>query len=290
MLDRYWSGDVSRISPEAPVPIVGFRNEENRPGGAANVALNAKVFGVQSTLLGLIGQDEPGRALQALLEQCGIGAGLIADSTLETTVKLRIVGLSQQMLRVDFEKSPGAAGLQLLATSFQEELPRNDVVVFSDYGKGALCEVSELISAARNANKIVLVDPKGIDYTKYRGANVLTPNRAELAAVVGPWSNEDDLIRRTLALREALNVNSILLTRSEEGMTLFEAGRVVSVPAAVREVRDVTGAGDTVIAILAALLGCNIDTAEAVTIANKAAGLAVGKFGTAAISYEALFQ
>ncbi|MEQ1805297.1 MAG: D-glycero-beta-D-manno-heptose-7-phosphate kinase [Burkholderiaceae bacterium] len=290
MLDRYWFGNVDRISPEAPVPVVRVNREEERLGGAANVALNVKTLGTQATLLTVVGDDEPARKLRSLLEKSGVTALLGHDPQLYTIVKLRVIGRSQQLLRVDFENQPDHEVLSAMLADYGNSLGGHQAVLFSDYGKGGLEHIPKMISQARAANKPVLVDPKGSDYTRYRGATVITPNRAELAHVVGAWNNEAQLLERAQRLREELGIAALLLTRSEEGMSLFDAAGHVQVPAQAREVFDVTGAGDTVIATLAAMLACGLSLRDALPIANRAGGIVVGKFGTATVSYEELFE
>jgi rfaE bifunctional protein kinase chain/domain len=288
MLDRYWHGEVSRISPEAPVPVVHVRREENRLGGAANVALNVKTLGAQATLLSMVGQDDAARSLQTLLVQHGIRAELGEDPGMETIVKLRVIGRSQQMLRIDFEKEPDHEVLAGMLERFATLLPEHDAVLFSDYGKGGLAHIPHMIRMAHEAGKPVLVDPKGSDWARYEHASVITPNRAELTQVVGAWSSESQLQQKAEALRQSLHLQALLVTRSEEGMTLFEDSRVSSVPAQAREVADVTGAGDTVIATLALMVACGLDLEQAMAWANRAGGLVVAKFGTASLTYEEL--
>jgi len=289
MLDRYWFGAVDRISPEAPVPIVRVNREEERLGGAANVALNAKTLGAQATLLTVVGDDEPARKLRRLLEQHGVQALLGSDAQLYTIVKLRVIGRSQQLLRVDFENQPEHEVLAGMLSEFEQVLPRHDAVLFSDYGKGGLTHIPRMIDLARRAGKPVLVDPKGSDYSRYAGATVITPNRAELAQVIGAWGSEAQLHERAQALRRLHRLDGLLLTRSEEGMSLFDDAGHAQVPAQAREVFDVTGAGDTVIATLATMLACGLALRDAMPIANRAGGIVVGKFGTATVSYEELF-
>jgi rfaE bifunctional protein kinase chain/domain len=289
MLDRYWFGNVDRISPEAPVPVVRVNREEERLGGAANVALNVKTLGVQTTLLTVVGQDEPARKLQQLLEQKGVKTLLGQDPQLYTIVKLRVIGRSQQLIRVDFENAPDHEVLANMLGDFEQALPDHDTVLFSDYGKGGLEHIPRMIEMARKAGKPVLIDPKGSDYARYAGATVITPNRAELAQVIGSWSNEAQLHERAQALRQQLRLDSLVLTRSEEGMSLFDAQGETRVHAQAREVFDVTGAGDTVIATLAAMLACGLSLHDALPIANRAGGIAVGKFGNATLTYEELF-
>jgi rfaE bifunctional protein kinase chain/domain len=295
MLDRYWFGAVDRISPEAPVPVVRVNREEERLGGAANVALNVKTLGAQATLLTVVGNDEPAQKLQRLLEQQGVATVLGRDPQLYTIVKLRVIGRSQQLIRVDFENQPDHEVLSAMLGDYERELARHDAVLFSDYGKGGLTHIPRMIELARAAGKPVLVDPKGSDYSRYAGATVITPNRAELAQVIGAWGSEAQLHERTQALRRAHGLSALLLTRSEEGMSLFDQNADGSdghtrVPAQAREVFDVTGAGDTVIATLAAMLACGVNLREAMPIANRAGGIVVGKFGTASVSYEELFE
>jgi len=289
MLDRYWFGAVERISPEAPVPVVRVSSEEERVGGAANVALNVKTVGGAVTLLSMVGQDEPARRLRELLEGHGVTTVLGQDPCLQTIVKLRVIGRNQQLLRVDFEREPDHEVLSQMLGDFEAVLATHDVVLFSDYGKGGLAHIPRMIEMARAAGKPVLVDPKGSDYARYARATVITPNRAELMQVVGAWSDEADLHRKAEALRVSLGIEALLLTRSEEGMTLFEAGQVSHVKAQAREVADVTGAGDTVIATMALMMACGLSMPDAMAHANRAGGLVVAKFGTATVTYEELF-
>jgi rfaE bifunctional protein kinase chain/domain len=293
MLDRYWFGAVDRISPEAPVPVVRVTREEERLGGAANVALNVTTLGAQATLLTVVGDDEPARKLRQLLEQQGVTALLGSDPQLYTIVKLRVIGRAQQLLRVDFENQPDHEILASLLSDYERVLPAHDVVLFSDYGKGGLTHIPRMIELARAAGKPVLIDPKGSDYSRYAGATVITPNRAELAQVIGAWSSEAQLVERAQALRQEHQLDGLMLTRSEDGMSLFDGeardGGHTRVPAQAREVFDVTGAGDTVIATLAAMLACGLSLREAMPLANRAGGIVVGKFGTASASYEELF-
>lgn len=289
MLDRYWFGAVDRISPEAPVPVVRVNREEERLGGAANVALNVKTLGAQATLLTVVGDDEPARTLKKLLERQGVTALLGSDPQLYTIVKLRVIGRSQQLIRIDFENQPDHEVLAAMLDDYERALPEHDAVLFSDYGKGGLTHIPRMIELARAAGKPVLIDPKGSDYGRYAGATVITPNRAELAQVIGPWSSEAQLHERAQKLRAEHRLDGLLLTRSEEGMSLFDAAGHAQVPAQAREVFDVTGAGDTVIATLAAMLACGHSLREAMPVANRAGGIVVGKFGTASVSYEELF-
>lgn len=289
MLDRYWFGAVDRISPEAPVPVVRVNREEERLGGAANVALNVKTLGAQATLLTVVGDDEPARTLRKLLEREGVAALLGSDPQLYTIVKLRVIGRSQQLIRIDFENQPDHEVLSGMLSDYERALPGHDAVLFSDYGKGGLTHIPRMIELARAAGKPVLIDPKGSDYSRYAGATVITPNRAELAQVIGPWNSEAQLHERAHKLRAEHRLEGLLLTRSEEGMSLFDGQGHTQVPAQAREVFDVTGAGDTVIATMAAMLACGYSLREAMPVANRAGGIVVGKFGTASVSYEELF-
>lgn len=289
MLDRYWFGDVQRISPEAPVPVVRVTRSDERLGGAANVAFNAASLGVRATLVGAIGEDEPGRRIEALARERGIELRAARDPQLATTIKLRVIGRQQQLLRVDFEQAPGPQALEQAFEAVRAAIDQAQVVVLSDYGKGVLAQVERIVALARAAGRIVIVDPKGDDYSRYAGATVLTPNRGELREVVGAWRDEADLAARAQALRRSLKVRCLLLTRSEEGMTLFSDDGVLDVPAQAREVYDVSGAGDTVVAVLASMLAAGRPIAEAVTLANRAAGIVVGKLGTAAVTPQELF-
>jgi rfaE bifunctional protein kinase chain/domain len=289
MLDRYWHGAVDRISPEAPVPVVKVTREEERIGAAANVAYNITTLGAQASFLGVVGDDEPGRRLEALLRETGIAAHLKRDPGLRTTVKLRVIGRQQQLLRMDFENEPDHEALASQAEAFDRLAPVHDAVLFSDYGKGGLAHITTMIHAARARKKAVLVDPKGSDYSRYAGATVITPNRTELQQVVGAWRNADELSAKAQKLREALDLDALLVTLGEDGMTLFDAQGDAHVQAQAREVFDVTGAGDTVIATLAAFIAAGLSPREAMPLANKAGGIVVGKFGTATVSYEELF-
>jgi len=289
MLDRYWFGEVERISPEAPVPVVRVRAVEERLGGAANVARNSRSLGAQAGVLAVLGADEPGRKLEKLLTEAGITPHVHLDAKLDTTVKLRIIGRQQQMVRADFESLPDSEVLTAVLDAYAALLPNYDLVVLSDYGKGGLTHVSRMIELAVDARKRVLIDPKGDDYSRYVGATIVTPNRAELREVVGRWRNEADLEARARKLIKDLGLEALLLTRSEEGMTLFTPDTTWSVPAQAREVFDVSGAGDTVIAVLGTMLAAGLSLREAVLLANRAGGIVVGKLGTATVTFDELF-
>lgn len=288
MLDRYWFGDVERISPEAPVPVVRIARTEERPGGAANVARNITALGAHADLISATGDDEPADALARMLAAERVTASFLRDATLTTTVKLRVLGRQQQLLRIDFERPPPRELLAAKLADFDALLGPADAVVLSDYGKGGLAHIATMIARARAAGKPVLVDPKGDDWGEYRGASVVTPNRGELAQVAGRWRDEADLARRARHLMKELDLGALLVTRAEEGMTLFSDKGAQSIPAQAREVFDVSGAGDTVIATLGALLAAGAPLEQAVVIANLAAGIVVGKLGTATVTPDEL--
>jgi rfaE bifunctional protein kinase chain/domain len=289
MLDRYWFGSVERISPEAPVPVVRIEREEERLGGAANVALNIKSLGAQVSLMTVVGTDEPAGKIRKLLGEHGVRSLLGNDAQLNTIVKLRVIGRAQQLIRLDFENQPDHEVLTLMLSDYRQVLPEHDAVLFSDYGKGGLTHIPRMISLARQAGKVVLVDPKGKDYGRYAGATVITPNREELAQVIGSWSSEAQLHENAQKLRQAQGFGAILLTRSGEGISLFDERGHLQVPALAREVFDVTGAGDTVIAVLAVLLACGVSLRDALPVVNRAGGIVVGKFGAANLGYEELY-
>ncbi|HET7728413.1 MAG TPA: D-glycero-beta-D-manno-heptose-7-phosphate kinase [Usitatibacter sp.] len=288
MLDRYWFGDVHRISPEAPVPVVHVTRAEERPGGAANVARNITALDGQCTLLSVVGNDEAARILEGLLAADRVKASLHRDPELSTTVKLRVVGQQQQLLRIDFERAPSHEVLAAKLDEYERLVDAADAVVLSDYGKGALERVPDMIKIARAHGKPVLVDPKGEDYARYRGATLLTPNRAEFRQVAGRWKDEADLTRRAQKLRAELELDALIVTRSEEGMSLFTATESHHEPTQAREVYDVSGAGDTVIGVLALMVAAGADLHVAMRVANHAAGIVVGKLGTAVATREEL--
>ena len=288
MLDRYWYGSVDRISPEAPVPVVRITKEEDRLGGSANVAFNGVSLGAQISLLSVVGDDEASHKLEKLVGATGIKPYFGRDPLLKTTMKLRVIGRQQQLVRVDFENNPQHETLAYQTQMFETLLDNHNAVIFSDYGKGGLARIGQMIELAKERSKPVLIDPKGSDYSRYKGATVITPNKQELMQVVGEWSSEADLKVRAHSLRKELELDTLLLTRSEEGMSLFDALGEVHVAAQALEVFDVTGAGDTVIATLAALMASGLTVREALPWANKAGGIVVGKFGTASVSFEEL--
>jgi rfaE bifunctional protein kinase chain/domain len=291
MLDRYWYGDVARISPEAPVPVVlvNEQREDARLGGAANVAHNCAALGARTTLLSVVGADESGRTLERLLKDVKVQARLHRDRSIRTTEKLRIIGRQQQLLRLDFERAPSREVLAAKLADYRAALADCDVVVLSDYGKGGMAHIAQMIAAARRRGKRVLVDPKGDDYARYRGASILTPNRQEFREVAGAWQDDADLARRAERLRRSLKLEALLVTRGEEGMTLFLAGRKIHIKTEAREVFDVTGAGDTVIGALAVMLAAGANLEAAVRTANRAAGIVVAKLGTAVATYPEVF-
>lgn len=288
MLDRYWFGDVERISPEAPVPVVLVGSTEERLGGAANVAINGSSLGAQLSLMGVVGNDEPARLLKELLGKSGVKARLLEDQNFPTTLKLRVIARQQQLVRIDFEERPSSEHLSMKLDLFEQEMGHHNVVVFSDYGKGSLEHVSAMIQLCKSKGITSLVDPKGDDYEKYRGASLLTPNRSEFKQVMGSWKSEEQLHEKAHELRKRLDVGALLLTRSEEGMTLFSDEGAFHVKAQAREVFDVSGAGDTVIATMACALGAGYCIEDAVTMANKAGSIVVGKLGTAVVLPEEL--
>jgi len=288
MIDRYWFGDVHRVSPEAPVPVVSVSRSEDRLGGAANVARNAASLGAQVTLVGVAGCDEAGTTLGRLVTEAGIRPAIVEDAASPTTVKMRVLGRQQQLLRVDFEGMPTQAALDALLETAAPLIATHDVVVLSDYAKGALASVSALIDMARAAGKPVLVDPKGHDYARYRGASLMSPNRAEMQDAVGRWQSEDALTASAQNLRETLQLEALLVTRSEQGMTLYTASGRDHSDAQAHEVFDVSGAGDTVLATVAVMRAAGLDWHAAMRWANRAAGIVVGKLGTSIITPEEL--
>lgn len=292
ILDRYWHGDVDHISREAPVPIVRVTREEERLGGAANAALNIRSLGAAATLLAIHGADDhrDAASLRTLLAAQHITTAGPTDPALPTTVKLRIVGRAQQLLRADFvQGQPGAQTLDAFDAAFARTLPGHAAVLLSDYGRAALTRVAPLIALARGARLPVVVDPRGGDFARYAGATLLTPNRAELQEAVGRWTSDEDFAERAQALRQKLEIEALLVTRAELGMTLFDAQGSLHVPATAREVFDVTGAGDTVAAVMTLLLGLGLPLRDAVPYANRAGGIVVGRFGTAGVSAAELF-
>ncbi|QEL09697.1 bifunctional D-glycero-beta-D-manno-heptose-7-phosphate kinase/D-glycero-beta-D-manno-heptose 1-phosphate adenylyltransferase HldE [Kushneria phosphatilytica] len=291
MLDRYWHGPTSRISPEAPVPVVRVDETEDRPGGAANVALNIAALGARVGLVGLVGNDDNAAILRERLAVVGIESDFQVSETVPTITKLRVMSRNQQLIRLDFESPLADVDTTPLEACVERQLEGSELMIVSDYGKGTLSRVQALIDAGRRAGRRVLVDPKGRDFTRYRGASVITPNLAEFEAVVGPCPDDDTLAAKGEQLRLELGLEALLVTRSERGMTLIREGRSpLHLPTRAREVYDVTGAGDTVIGILGLALAAGHDLAEGVVLANLAAGLVVAKPGTATLSVAELYS
>ncbi|SEM82410.1 bifunctional D-glycero-beta-D-manno-heptose-7-phosphate kinase/D-glycero-beta-D-manno-heptose 1-phosphate adenylyltransferase HldE [Halomonas caseinilytica] len=290
MLDRYLHGGTSRISPEAPVPVVRVEEDEDRPGGAANVALNIASLGARAALAGLVGDDDNADRLMHRLEDAGVSTHFSRSPDIPTITKLRVMSRNQQLIRLDFEEGLGKVDTHGLSVQVEEALPKADLVILSDYGKGTLSDVAALIARVRAAGKRVLVDPKGSDFSKYRGASVITPNLAEFETVMGPCPDDATLAARGEALRAELELEALLITRSEKGMTLIREGfEPLHLPTRAREVFDVTGAGDTVIGVLGLALAAGHGFPEAMTLANLAAGLVVAKPGTATLSIAELY-
>lgn len=291
MLDRYWYGETERISPEAPVPVVTIARADERPGGAANVARNVRALGAQCMLLSVTGDDREAEILERLLKEAGIECRLTRDRLLNTTVKLRVIARHQQLLRLDFEAPVSKDARVRLLDDYLKRVGDYAVVILSDYGKGGLGYIQEMIDAARAAGKPVVVDPKGDDYSPYRGASVITPNRKEFETVAGRFRDNADLEKKALAMAAALEIGAVLVTRGEEGMSLIRPGEpALHVPARAREVYDVTGAGDTVIATVGCACGVGGALEEAVHLANIAAGIVVGKLGAATASPEEIMH
>ncbi|HKQ31151.1 MAG TPA: D-glycero-beta-D-manno-heptose-7-phosphate kinase [Burkholderiales bacterium] len=293
MLDRYWYGDVERISPEAPVPVAAIREAREVPGGAANVARNVRALGAQGDLLSITGDDRDADVLERLLREAGIGCYLCRDKLLNTTVKLRVVSrhLHQQLLRIDFESPVSKDSRVILLETFLQQLPTHRAVIVSDYGKGGLGHIREMIEAASKKGLPVVVDPKGKDYSGYRGATLITPNRKEFEMVAGHFHDNADLEQKATALAKSLELEAVLVTRGDEGMSLIRPGqKALHVKARAREVYDVTGAGDTVIAAIGAAIAVGGGLDDAVHLANVAAGVVVGKLGTATATPEEILQ
>ncbi|MDR3492656.1 MAG: bifunctional D-glycero-beta-D-manno-heptose-7-phosphate kinase/D-glycero-beta-D-manno-heptose 1-phosphate adenylyltransferase HldE [Gammaproteobacteria bacterium] len=285
MLDRYWFGDTGRISPEAPVPIVKIKQLDERPGGAGNVALNIASLGAKVTLMGITGTDETAAILSAQLAATGVTAALHQFEQVKTITKLRIISRHQQLIRLDFEEEFPPFDSEILLEAFKKALAHTDLVILSDYRKGTLVNPQQFIDLARAANIPILVDPKGSDFSLYRNANVITPNLKEFETIVGACKNEQELMTKALALLKDFEIDSLLLTRGEHGMTLIsQTGEEQHLPAHAREVFDVTGAGDTVIAVLGASMAAHTSLSESMALSNLAAGLVVAKLGAASIS------
>jgi D-glycero-beta-D-manno-heptose-7-phosphate kinase len=288
MLDEYWFSAVERISPEAPVPIALVQKKTLRPGGAANVACNITALGGQATLSGVIGTDNHATALKGLLAERGINDGMVALADYDTIVKLRVLSKNQQLLRVDFEKKLRADQLAELDAAFERLLQQHDIVIFSDYGKGGLQHIARYIQLAKKLGIRTLVDPKGSDYQPYQGASFITPNKSEFKQVAGAWQSEAQLTQLAQHYVKQWEIDALLITRSEEGMSLYTAESASHQPSLALEVFDVSGAGDTVIATLALLIGAGLDHNSAMTWANAAAGVVVKKIGTDVCTFDEL--
>lgn len=285
MLDRYWYGPTGRISPEAPVPVVKVDQIEERPGGAANVAMNIAALGGHARLIGLTGADEQAQALQEKLSSLDVHCDFVSLSDYPTTTKLRVISRGQQLIRLDFEDGFHDVKAELILPRIDALLPNMKVVVLSDYAKGTLEHVQDMIVRVRQAGIPVMVDPKGTDFERYRGATLLTPNLSEFEAVVGKVSSEDDLVEKGFGLIDQYDLEALLITRSEHGMTLLQKGQEpMHMPTQAKEVYDVTGAGDTVVSVLAASLAAGKSLPDACKLANAAAGVVVGKLGTSTLS------
>ncbi|MDR0805246.1 MAG: bifunctional D-glycero-beta-D-manno-heptose-7-phosphate kinase/D-glycero-beta-D-manno-heptose 1-phosphate adenylyltransferase HldE [Enterobacteriaceae bacterium] len=285
MLDRYWHGPTSRISPEAPVPVVKVNTVEDRPGGAANVAMNIASLCGASRLVGLTGMDEAARVLNTKLNEVNVKCDFVTLASHPTITKLRVLSRNQQLLRLDFEEGFDNVDTQPILERVQQALPQLGAMVLSDYGKGALASVQSLIQAGRSAGVPVLIDPKGTDFERYRGATLLTPNLSEFEAVVGHCNSEEELVARGMALIERIELSALLVTRSENGMTLLQPNKdPFHMPTQAQEVYDVTGAGDTVIGVLAVSMAAGLSLEESCFMANAAAGVVVGKLGTSTVS------
>ncbi|USR77625.1 bifunctional D-glycero-beta-D-manno-heptose-7-phosphate kinase/D-glycero-beta-D-manno-heptose 1-phosphate adenylyltransferase HldE [Photobacterium damselae] len=285
MLDRYWNGPTGRISPEAPVPVVKVEQIEERPGGAANVAMNIAALGGKARLVGLTGIDEQAKALTEKLNSINVSCDFVSVPNYPTITKLRVMSRGQQLIRLDFEEGFHNVDPEMIISRIDQSLGQVKAVIFSDYAKGALEHVQTMIQRARQAGVAVLVDPKGTDFERYRGATLLTPNLSEFEAVVGKTRSDDELVTKGLELIERFDLEALLVTRSEHGMTLLQKGQEpLHMPTQAQEVYDVTGAGDTVISVLAASLSAGKSLADSCKLANAAAGVVVGKLGTSTLS------
>ncbi|MCY3770233.1 MAG: D-glycero-beta-D-manno-heptose-7-phosphate kinase [Gammaproteobacteria bacterium] len=282
MLDQYWMGDVRRISPEAPVPVIAVRETQERVGGAGNVARNITSLKGSCTLISVVGEDDPGRSIRRIASAEGINAVLVSDPETTTTVKLRVLSRNQQLLRADFENLPGDDACVQVYSRYQDLIEQHDAVVLSDYDKGCLGQIESLIALARQCGKPVLVDPKGTDYSRYRGATMVTPNLSEFEAVAGEVADDRDLTGKAHRLLGKTGIEQLLVTLSDKGMKLFGTGtKPLKTAARSREVYDVSGAGDTVIAVMVMAVSAGLSPVDAMEFANRAAGIVVSKLGTA---------
>jgi len=289
MLDQYWMGDVKRISPEAPVPIVSVQETSERLGGAGNVARNITALGGECSMLGIVGDDEAGRSVEEISRNSSINVALERDVSIKTTIKLRVVSRNQQLLRADFENSPGNETLDAVLKRYEELIRDHDAIVLSDYGKGTLKDIESMIEIAEANAKPVLVDPKGVDYSRYRKATMITPNLAEFESATGIVQGDADFERKAAALIENLQLKHLLVTLSDKGMKLFSAeAEPVHIPARSREVYDVSGAGDTVIAVMAMAMSAGLPDVVGLELANSAAGVVISKLGTATTNVDEL--
>ncbi len=289
MLDSYWKGPSNRISPEAPVPVVRVTDREERAGGAANVAINIASLGAPCNLVGIVGEDKNAEILEKIVRSHSIKTDFVLTKDHPTITKLRVLSRNQQLLRLDFEDSFSNLDEDMILKSFKESIKNSKVVIFSDYGKGSLASVSKMIEITSSLGIMSLIDPKGTDFEKYRGATLLTPNMSEFEAVVGKVANDDDLEQKALALINKLDLKMLLVTRSEDGMSLIRPEmNAVHLPTYAREVYDVTGAGDTVIGTLGTCLASGMDIVTSCEYANSAAGIVVGKIGTSTVSPQEL--
>ncbi len=289
MLDRYWHGATSRISPEAPVPVVHVKDDEQRAGGAGNVALNIAALGGKVSVMGFVGQDEPAEKLQSLLQEAEVLCLFEGLKDYPTITKLRVMSRHQQLIRLDFEDGFHDVNNERLLHQYHAEMMQTNVVVLSDYGKGTLNHVEQFISLATQLKKPVLIDPKGTDFAKYRQATLITPNLSEFEAVVGRCESQQQLVEKGMNLLHEMQFEALLVTQGEQGMTLLtQQENPLHLPTHAREVYDVTGAGDTVISVLAASLAAKKSLPEATMLANMGAGIVVGKLGTATVNTEEL--
>lgn len=289
MLDQYWMGDVERISPEAPVPVVAVNDTEERVGGAGNVARNITALGGRCTLIGILGDDEAGQSVDKITAESNIQTQMVLDNTIKTTIKLRVISKNQQLLRADFENTPSNDALEKMTEKYRESISDHNAVVLSDYGKGGLSRIESLIKIAKDSGKPVFVDPKGGDYSRYHGATMITPNLKEFESAAGAVRSEEELREKAKTMMDDLDLIHLLVTLSDKGMALFSANAdSVRVPARSREVYDVSGAGDTVVAVMAMALSSDLPNSVCVEIANSAAGIVISKLGTATTTKEEL--
>lgn len=290
VLDQYWFGDVTRISPEAPVPVVKIEYLEEKLGGAANIAKNIRSLGANVSFLTSVGDDSAAKRLLGMLDALGVRYFVSVSDELNTSTKLRVIARHQQIARVDCEKAHSGDVMLNQLQDFKTQVTKNDAVVFSDYGKVGGTHIKKMIDIAKKYDIPVFVDPKGADYSLYKGAFAITPNKDELKQIIGEWSTENELCIKVQNLRQHLDLRAVLLTRNAEGMTLFDEDGVHSIKANTREVYDIVGAGDSVISVFATMMCAGYSMIESMQLANKAAGIVVGKFGAASVTLEELFE